>query len=316
MVRSRFRELFETNPDKDGLVPYAGAYHDVFSLSREIGRRSFDLCLVFHDSDPCPVQAAFCAGVPFILRFAFKDESTAPYLSGRISYRDEAHLIEQRLDVLRHLLRVPLDDPDDVRMVLPVERNAVEEYWKRLSGNHGVQRKGEPLIGFQVSAARPYRAWPEERFAELGRRILSEYRDTRIFLFGGPEDAGLGRKIAEEISSGGSVVNLAGKIRLVELPLAMKGLDLLVTNDTGPFHAAVAVGTPTISLFVPSTVRHTGPYQDTDRHTVIRKERPCSPCTEKYCSEPFCMGTIGVGEVYEHVRQSIGRRSDAKAKGS
>jgi ADP-heptose:LPS heptosyltransferase len=70
---------------------------------------------------------------------------------------------------------------------------------------------------------------------------------------------------------------------------------------------AIALKIPTISLFVPSSVRHTGPYQDLEIHRVIKKPRPCNPCIEKYCTNPNCMSLISVKEVFEATKNSLRR---------
>jgi hypothetical protein len=51
---------------------------------------------------------------------------------------------------------------------------------------------------------------------------------------------------------------------------------LLVTNDTGPMHAAAALGKPLVALFGPTEPRRTGPYGQLEN--VLRLDLPCSPC--------------------------------------
>ncbi len=137
--------------------------------------------------------------------------------------------------------------------------------------------------------------------------------DVNIILFGGPGDEKTGKEIVEGITTGSGqkpkIINLAGHLLLKNLPAALRGLDLFITSDTGPFHVAVAVRTPTISLFVPSTVRHTGPYQDLEIHKVIRKPKPCSPCIQKYCNDSNCMSIISVEEVYQAAKTNLSQKT-------
>ncbi|MEA1868016.1 MAG: hypothetical protein U9N19_07960, partial [Thermodesulfobacteriota bacterium] len=81
MVREKFSVLFENNSDIRTIIPYYGGYKRLFSLLNRIKSGNYDLCLVFHDSDPCPVQAAYLAGIPFIARIGFKDETVASFLN-------------------------------------------------------------------------------------------------------------------------------------------------------------------------------------------------------------------------------------------
>ncbi len=312
MVREKFSVLFENNPDIRTIIPYYGGYKRLFPLLNRIKSGNYDLCLVFHDSDPCPVQAAYLAGIPFIARIGFKDETVAPFLNVRVPYRDEAHAIEQRLDVLRTLFKVKLDSSLGKRMVLPIAVEEANTFWDDLVNGLGYNYAKNKRIGFQISASRPYKTWPQGHFSELGKRLLADSDDVNIILFGGPGDEKIGKEIAEGITTDSGqkpkIINLAGHLLLKNLPAALRGLDLFITSDTGPFHVAVAVRTPTISLFVPSTVRHTGPYQDLEIHKVIRKPKPCSPCIQKYCNDSNCMSIISVEEVYQAVKTGLEQR--------
>ncbi len=303
LVKKTYKKLFSSNPHVDEIIPYHGAYKKNFKLLREFKKRKFSLCLSLHDSDPCPVQAAWLAEVPFILRSGAKDEKLAPFLSARTPYRDEVHAIEQRLDVLRMIDADIVDSiPDNARMVLPINAAETERFWKQLSKRYHLDLTSNLNIGFQISASRPYRMWPTENFAALAKKIIGSLPCSNIFLLGGPSDHQLGERIVTMADADSQLINLAGKVHINDLHLAIKGLDLLITNDTGPLHIAVALKTPTIGLFVPSVVRHTGPYQDLDIHTVINKKRPCNPCVRKYCKDPHCMEIITVEEVYNATR--------------
>jgi len=58
--------------------------------------------------------------------------------------------------------------------------------------------------------------------------------------------------------------------------------ELMITNDTGPMHAAAALGKPVIALFGPTEPRRTGPYGQLEN--VLRIELPCSPCLSADCT--------------------------------
>ena len=298
LISPRFAPLFR--PYLGGLVDqflfYRGRYRGLWSLLRQFQAHQFQVALSFHDSDYVPVGLAYLSRVPFILRSALKDAPFAPYLSERIPYRDEAHAVEQRLDVVRALLRS--QGPFDPRLYLPVSEEQFAQAQVLLRQNVG---SANPLIGFQCCASRPYREWPLDRFAALAEAIKERYPQAKIILFGSSKD----RSRLESLRREG-IVNLAGKIPLELLGAVLKSLALLVSVDTGPMHVAFAVNTPTVCLFVPSEVRHTGPYQDFHLHHVVLKPRPCQPCKRKYCPSPWCMELIEVEEVLEKVIKVLG----------
>ena len=290
LIKPAYLPLFRSNPHVDGFLPYRGGLKGLRGLVASL--RGFDLFLSFHDSDEGPVLAAVLAGVPFILRTGLRDEGVRAFLSARVPYRDEVHAVEQRLDVLRVLMGEPSLEFDP-RLELPVTAEA-REFSARLL-------QGRPRIGFQCLGSNPYCAWPLDRFRALAEALRGLYPQGRIYLLGAKKD----ERTLSYLADGRFVLNLAGKIPIAYLGGVVAGLDLLVTIDTGPMHVAFAVGTPTVCLFVPSEVRHTGPYQDLERHRVIRKERPCKPCRRKYCEKPWCMELISVEEVISACREAL-----------
>ena len=304
MVRDKVAPIFSNFPFVDNLVIYKGRYKNALELLSKIKRKHYDLCVVFHDSDPCPVEAAFAGGIPFIFRIGQKDEKTAHLLSTRIPYDNKKHAIDQRLEVLRRIFKVALDSPDDLRMELPVAKGDVQAFRSQyLSAFCNKEGQGErcKVIAFQFSASGSYKEWPQEYFIRLGRRLLKAEKTYNILLIGGPSDKKRAKCIKKAIVQGGMenrVLNMVGDIGLAKLPAALAATDLLVTNDTGPLHVAIAVGTRTVSLFVPTDVTSTGPIQDLHLHTAIVKPKPCTPCKGKYCKDADCMGLISVEEVF------------------
>ena len=57
--------------------------------------------------------------------------------------------------------------------------------------------------------------------------------------------------------------------------------ELVLTNDTGPRHIAVALGRPVVVLMGPTDPRHTA--SNLERQRVLREPVDCSPCQKKVC---------------------------------
>jgi len=190
-------------------------------------------------------------------------------------------------------------------MMLPAGHEEAEAFWQQRLQENGMIQNHASITGFQFSASGLYKTWPLENWAALGSMLLDRFQTLVVALFGGPSDkeaaARLQGMIMKKVAAPGRIINLAGSMPLSTLPEALKGLDVFVTNDTGPLHVAVAVGTPTVSLFVPTGINRIAPLQDREIHTVIKKEMPCTPCVEKYCRQPDCMRLITVDEVFDAV---------------
>lgn len=314
VLRDKVAPIFTNYPLVDKIITYKGRYRNALQLANIIKKRGYDLCLVFHDSDPCLCEAAFVAGVPFIFRIGQKDEKCAHLLSARIPYDNEKHAIDQRLEVVRRVFDVPLSAKDHLKMELPVKNEEVLRYRSQLlKAIYGTSNPKEDaiLVAFQFAASGHYKEWPMDHFVELAYRLLLRQENINIVLIGGPSDRRRAERIRDRIigkiqGQQKGVINLAGKVSLKDLPFFLKAVDLLVTNDTGPLHVAIAVGTKTVSLFVPSNVEGTGPVQDLHLHRVITRPKPCTPCVEKYCKRPSCMGLITVEDVEREVLGSLG----------
>ena len=140
-----------------------------------------------------------------------------------------------------------------------------------------------PCIGFQMGSRHESRQWPVERFATLASLLIKE-RGATIYLLGMQSEAGLGQAMQAALvelnqNAGRNVVNLMGRTSIRDLGGVLKGLDLLVTSDTGTMHLAAAVRTRILALFIgPAFCHETGPYGR--GHIIMQTVTPCSPCIE------------------------------------
>ena len=74
--------------------------------------------------------------------------------------------------------------------------------------------------------------------------------------------------------------------------------DLVITNDTGPRHIALALGKNVVSLFGPNNPQWT--QTGHDKEIQIVGQGPCVPCDEPRCrmKQHVCMESITVEQVF------------------
>ena len=125
---------------------------------------------------------------------------------------------------------------------------------------------GAVLVGLNPGAGWENRRWPADRFIELGRRLIED--GCRIAVFAGPEEAGLGERLAEAIGVGAQAME---GLSLGQLAAALSRCHVVVSNDTGPSHISAAVGTPTVVL-MPGNAGPSPFAVRGDRHTLIHGE--------------------------------------------
>lgn len=115
----------------------------------------------------------------------------------------------------------------------------------------------------------PEKRWPVAHWRALIAALPTEH----FLLFGTPND----RAITEEVAAGCGprVENLAGRTDLPAFAARLRGLRLLVTNDTGGMHLANALGVPLVALFGPTNPVRTGPVFSSP--TKILQPPGCPP---------------------------------------
>jgi ADP-heptose:LPS heptosyltransferase len=168
-------------------------------------------------------------------------------------------------------------------------------------------RFNRPLIAVHIGASPlcPLRQWPLDNFRRLLRTIIERTTAT-VVLAGGPEE-----KVEADLFSGyfageKRLLNLVGALSIPATIALLEKSSLLITNDSGLLHWAVAVNTPTISFFGPETPQLYGPPPE-PRHRVFYSRRYCSPCMTtthakfSECRDNACLKDIGPDEVFEAV---------------
>ena len=168
-----------------------------------------------------------------------------------------------------------------------------------------------PLIGVNPGAEYgPAKRWPKEQFIEAAVQF-ARLQPADWWVFGGPAERSLSEEIAsgirQGIGPGGQVECLAGRTSLGELCAALKCVNVLLTNDSGPMHVAAAVGTPVVALYGSTSPELTGPGLPGDpRHQLLREPPACAPCFQRECPIDFrCLPALKVERVVAALAQSL-----------
>jgi heptosyltransferase-2 len=112
-----------------------------------------------------------------------------------------------------------------------------------------------PFVVLVPGANREDKRWPAERFAAVANALHTRFGWTTV-IAGSASERMLTHSIASTCN--GPVVDLAAASgSLGALKAIAADAELMVSNDTGPRHVALAVRTPVISLFGPTDHRWT-----------------------------------------------------------
>lgn len=205
------------------------------------------------------------------------------------------HAIEVCADVCGRVA-TPVHDRSPELRTTPAD----EERVARLLGDTGVPRDGFVLLN-------PFSRWDSKGLdvataAELALRTARLAGD-RVVVTGGPEDA---ERAADVVRlAGADAVTLAGRFTLAEALCLFRRARLMVSCDSGPMHAAAALGTPVVALFGPTLPERTGPWGA--EHVVLQGERPPEHHAYRSDSARRYMRALTVDAMLAGVAQALGR---------
>ena len=154
----------------------------------------------------------------------------------------------------------------------------------------------------------PSKCWPSENFAVIADWLIDNHNATVVISVApnSPEE-----KIAAEICalSSRQLFNLAEHpLDLGELKTLFSLADLVITNDTGPRHIAIAFKRNLITLFGPNDPAWT--ETDYENEIQIVGNVPCAPCAKPICRKPehLCMESITSDMVRNAAEELLARR--------
>jgi heptosyltransferase-2 len=144
-----------------------------------------------------------------------------------------------------------------------------------------------------------------DRYAALADKIIEKY-DANVVVSVAPNK--LERRIAAKICSRASheLFNLGDlRLDLGELKGLFSKADVVITNDTGGRHIAIALRKKVITLFGPNNPKWTRTgYAD---EIQICGTGECVPCDRPKCkmSRHICMESISVDEVFQAAEKML-----------
>ncbi|MEN8128023.1 MAG: lipopolysaccharide heptosyltransferase II [Planctomycetota bacterium] len=154
----------------------------------------------------------------------------------------------------------------------------------------------------------PSKLWPIERYAELADALYDAYHATVILSVAPVKEE---VQIAEAICqrAGSDPINLGtSSLSGGQLKALYALADLIITNDTGPRHIAIALNKDIITLFGPNNPQWT--QSGHEKEVQIIGKAPCVPCDKPICkqSQHLCMESITVEQIFGAAEKILGAK--------
>ena len=215
-------------------------------------------------------------------------------------------------------------DTSNRALELAVDPAAVEALKIKLPETVGA--KGPIVILVPGGAFGPSKLWPAERFAQTADRLIRDFDATVVISVAyTPTEKQIAKEICTRVPTlwessskylssgkekitGSRLINLADKyVSLGEVKPLFSMADLVITNDTGPRHIAIATGRKVITLFGPNNPAWTETGYANEIKIIGNAD--CAPCHKKICpKEHQCMTAITVEEVLAAAEQLLKKR--------
>ena len=142
--------------------------------------------------------------------------------------------------------------------------------------------------------------WPPQHFSALARWAQERFGGTAV-LVGAGDEKPLADAVAASLT--GPVCNLAGRTTLPQLAAVLSQVDMMLANDTGPLHLAVALGRPAIAPYTCTKVRLTGPYRA--ESGAVESRIWCQGSQLKRCGRMECMTELTPDRLWPRLEEVL-----------
>lgn len=132
----------------------------------------------------------------------------------------------------------------------------------------------ERIVVIHPGASDPRRRWPTARFAAVADALAE--KGATIVLSAVGSEIPLAQEIAAQMRH--DAINLGDSLSLPALCGLLKRATLLVANDTGPLHLALALSTPSVGIFWLTNLLESGPLRQQLLRPALSVQAYCPVC--------------------------------------
>ena len=274
VVNPEFAGLLEFSPlpirkkiifERKKLAKAASFLPEFYRLVRNLRQEKYDYVIDF--------QGLFRSGIcTFAARgkikagFADCREKSAAFAYNCRFAIGKAHAVERCVRLVQKIFALPDEVVPQVTMPVSAAGKAA---LPELPANYIVL-----LPGTRWESKR----FPTSLFTGISLRIPQLLPGMGIVVAGSKGE----KAIADEI--GGDPLNLAGMTTLESLFELLRNASCVIGNDSGPLHAAAALGVPVFGFYGPTLPGLTGPWGDNT--VTVSNGCECAGCLQRICPLP------------------------------
>lgn len=306
MVRPHIREVVDGLPFFDEIIEYDStaahrSFMQKYRISTELRKKRFDLSIILPNSFS---SAALSRMASISRRVGYRTNGRGFLLTHSVPPPTESGkivpipMVERYLALCEHL-QYSVSSRDTALSLADGVRREVAT----LLDCAGVKRD-TPMVSIIPGASfGSSKCWPAEHFAQVGDALIEQF-GVHVLIIPGPGEETIARRI-DALMKQRPVTFADTIISLEQLKAVISDSALVVTNDTGPRHYAVAFHRPVVVIMGPTDPRYTN--YGLEKTRVLRSDLACSPCHRKVCpTDHGCMRSITPEQVVKACQEFLG----------
>ena len=307
LVKSHVKGIIEPLPLHDEIIEYDDP-HDhrrtvgLLSCSLRLRREKYDLAVVLPNSFSSALMV-FLAGIK--RRVGYSREARGFMLTDPLSPpRDGSRIVpipmvEYYLKITDSL-RCPRPSSLPELAVSPLTQQIAKDLLTRMGANE----KRLLITLIPGAAYGSSKCWKPEYFAHVADHLIDKH-PCHLLIAPGPGEVRIAKDI-EGMMHNKPIILADPVVPLDVLMAVIRSSGLVISNDTGPRHFAVAFQKPVVVIMGPTDPRYTN--LNLEKTVVLRENLDCSPCHLKVCPRDHrCMTAITPDRVIEASERLLGR---------
>ena len=297
MVRPANKDVIMHNPHIDEVITYdkyglQKSFWSTVKFAFGLKTKKFDTAIALHPTNRVHLML-FLAGVPERIGYDRKLGFLLTKKVHHLKQEGKMHEVDYNLELLGSC---GIDASQAERTPYIITSEEEKRLVDSVLLNRGIKRN---IIAIHPGASCPSKRWSPEKFAKVSDELAVKY-DMDIVIVGADDTSSIAERILNKMRT--KAFDLTGTLLVGELAELLSRARLFISNDSGPVHVAVAVGTPVVSIFGRKdpglSPKRWGPLGDSS--IVIHKDPGCEVCQAHDCQKEFkCLEAIDAEDVLE-----------------
>lgn len=245
-------------------------------------------------------------GIP--RRIGFNYRKRGVFLTDKIDIKgyNYKHIVEYYLDLLGLV-----DLKPTTNYLMLYVSDADKKWAKDFLMANGI-KEGDLIVGIVPGGGASwgkdatFKHWGGEKFAQVADQLIEKHK-AKVIIFGDEAETDICNGVRNNMKD--IAVMACGKTALLQFAALMGMCNLVIANDGGPLHIAVAMGAKTVGIFGPVDEKVYGQYPSNEKHKVVKSNLECQPCYRNFklvdCDMRRCLDEIAPEDVFKAAEEAL-----------